>query len=234
MPDISTLWVLQDKDFGLGNFINLTPTLKLMADHFDKRIPVFFDLDFVRDCFLDCEFIEILAERPSSQPFFTSAMINYKNDCPDYIHVYRTIASSLSLSGELPHTYVDTAKEIKFLRYHILFIRGSGTEHPYYVSNKTPDDSYYKERFKTEYCVFTGSQADLDRCNGLFNGMDMVIGNIRESLALIRDADMVIANDSGLAHAAAAMNKNMVILWKNTKLPKNASPGKNTRIKFCH
>ena len=56
----------------------------------------------------------------------------------------------------------------------------------------------------------------------------------RMALAMIREADYVVANDSGLAHAAGAMNKPMTILWKNTSLPKNANPGKRTNYKMCH
>ena len=51
--------------------------------------------------------------------------------------------------------------------------------------------------------------------------------------AMIREADFIVCNDTGLAHAAAAMNKPMTILWKNTSLPKNGNPGRYTNIKLC-
>jgi ADP-heptose:LPS heptosyltransferase len=37
------------------------------------------------------------------------------------------------------------------------------------------------------------------------------------------NAKFVIANDTGLAHAAAAMKKKILILWKDTKFPKNSN-----------
>lgn len=231
-------WIHQVRAYGLGNFINLTPTIRLMANHFDKPIPVYFDLDFIRDCFIDCEFMEILKEQPDERPLFTSGLIG-PNRCPDYLHVYKEITKSIPLSGEIPHTYVDQAKEIEADSYNTLFIRGSGSEDLYYLSLKMPHDDYYKEYFTENLAgdykqAFTGSENDVTRSNGLFDGMTKYVGGIRLALALIREADFVVANDSGLAHAAGAMNKSMTILWKNTALPKNANPNKRCNYKLCH
>jgi hypothetical protein len=231
-------WVHQHEQFGLGNFINLTPTIKLMADHFQQPVPVYFDLEFIRDCFLDCDFIEILDERPKEKELFGSWLINGRNNCPDYLHVYKEVTKAIPLAGKLPHTYVDTAKEVEAQKYNTLFIRGLGSEDPYYASQKMPHDDYYKHYFCENLCglytqAFTGSAGDVKRADGLFDDMTKYVGGIRLALALIREADFIVANDSGLAHAAAAMKKNMVILWKNTALPKNGNPNKNCSYKMC-
>jgi len=239
MTDIKDIWVHQTELYGLGNFINLTPTIKLMADHFDKPIPVYFDLKFIRDCFLDCPFMDILDERPLSSPMFSSALVNLRNSCPDYIHVYKQVTQNLPLMGELPHTYVDQADEIDAPKVNTLFIRGSGSENKIYLNSKMPRDEYYAEYFAKNLAgdyteAFTGSDKDVERSDGLFDGMTKYVGGIRLALALIREADYVVANDTGLAHAAGAMNKPMVILWKNTSLPKNGNPNKNCNFKLCH
>lgn len=246
------IYIHQTELYGLGNWINLTPTINLMADHFDRPIPVYFDLKFIRDCFLNCEFMDILDEKPEDPPNFSSALVsgvgwsregwrrmNEYNTCPDYIHAYKQIAKRYPLSGELPHTYVDDAKEIEAPKVNTLFIRGSGSEDKYYLSLKMPRDEYYKEYFAENLAgcyteAFTGSEGDVARSNGLFDGMTKYTGGIRMALALIREADYVVANDSGLAHAAAAMNKPMTILWKNTSLPKNANPNKRCSYKMCN
>ena len=234
MNGMNNIWIHQTWNYGLGNFINLTPAIKMMSDRFGKRVLVYFDLRFVRQCFLDCPFIEILETKPAKQSLFGSWLINARNDCPDYINAYREVCKSIPLEGELPHTYVDQAKRIKVKeKDYTLFIRGAGNESNDYLINKMPDDSYYRDYMKGN-CIFTGSENDQDRAGPLFDSMNYYVGNIRESLALIREAKLVVSNDSGLAHAAGAMNKNMVILWKNTSLPKNANPGKNTMIKMCH
>jgi ADP-heptose:LPS heptosyltransferase len=54
------------------------------------------------------------------------------------------------------------------------------------------------------------------------------IGNIRKSLSMVRDAKKIISNDTGLAHCAAAMKKDLLILWKDTPFVKNQNPNKNT------
>lgn len=220
-------------NYGLGNFINLTPTLKMLAEHLGHKIPVYFDLKFIEKCFLDCPFIDILNRKPDHNPIFGSWLINGRNDCPDYINVFREVRKRYPLEGDLPHTYVDRAKEIKVDKGYTLFIRGSGSESIPYLDSKMPKDDYYRNYFNGN-CIFTGSENDLERSDGLFKDMACDVGDIRKSLALIREADMVIANDSGLAHAAGAMNKKMVILWKNTSLPKNANPGLHTTIRMCY
>ena len=232
-------WIYQHELYGLGNFINLTPTIKLLAEHLGYAIPVYFDIAFIRDCFLDCEFMEILDERPTDAPAFTSGLVNIRNDCPDYLYAYKQAAQRYPLEGELPHTYVDRCEEIEAPKFNTVFIRGSGSEELYYLSLKMPHDDYYKEYFAKNLTgiyteAFTGSEGDVKRSNGLFDGMAKYVGGVRLALALIREADFIVANDSGLAHAAAAMNKPMVILWKNTSLPKNANPSKRCSYKMCH
>ena len=236
---MDNIYIHQTELYGLGNFINLTPTIKLMADYFDKPIPVYFDLKFIKDCFLDCEFMEILDKKPGYNPVFTSGLINHNNNCPDYLHVYKQISQRYSLGSELPHTYVDRCEEIEAPKVNTLFIRGSGSEDKYYLSLKMPRDEYYKEYFACNLSgtwteAFTGSEGDVSRSNGLFDGMTKYVGGIRLALAMIREADYIVSNDSGLAHAAGAMNKRMTVLWKNTSLPKNANPGKRTNYKMCH
>jgi len=225
----------------MGNFINLTPVIKMMADHYGEPIPVFFDLKFIEDCFLDCPFIEILKEYPVQYgpPMFSSGLINFRNDCPDYIHVYKEVTKRVPLIGDIPHTYVDQANEIIANSFNTLFIRGSGSEQKIYLDSKMPDDEYYRAYFADNLAgdyteAFTGSDKDIERAGDLFKGMTCYTGGIRLALALIREADYIVANDSGLAHAAAAMNKPMTILWKNTSLPKNANPNKNCSYKMCH
>ena len=53
-------YVHQHPHFALGNFINCTPAIQWLAKKYDARIPVLFDTEYVRQCFLDCPFIEII------------------------------------------------------------------------------------------------------------------------------------------------------------------------------
>ena len=225
-------YVHQDANFGLGNFINITPAIRAIAEKTDKPVPVYFDLKHVEQCFIDCEFIEILKEQPFHAAPFSSAVIDHKNLLPDFIYSYLVAAQIIDLPHTIGHTYIDTAKEIPISKQkYTLFMYGSGSEDSAYLYSKTPDESFYKEYMKGK-CIFTGSTTDFERVDW-FEDMETYLDNIRKSLALIRDAELIVSNDTGLAHAAGAMNKNMIVLWKTTALPKNANPGKNTLIKMC-
>jgi len=232
-------WIYQHELYGLGNFINLTPTIKLLSEHLGYPIPVYFDYAFIRDCFLRCEFMEILDERPTEREAFGSWLTNKYNTCPDYIYAYLEVTKRYPLDGDLPHTYVDRCEEIDAPKVNTLFIRGSGSEQKVYLDSKMPRDEYYERYFAAnlagEYTeAFTGSDKDVERAGNLFKGITIFTSGVRHALALIREADYVVANDTGLAHAAAAMRKPMTILWKNTSLPKNCNPNKRCSYKMCH
>ena len=236
---MNKIWIHQHELYGLGNFINLTPTISMLSEHLGYKIPVYFDLEFIRDCFLDCPFIDIVDERPDGASAFSSGLVNFKNGCPDWLYVYKQVTKRYPLDGDVPHTYVDRCEEIEAPKYNTVFIRGSGSEQKIYLDSKMPRDEYYEEYFAKnlagEYTeAFTGSEQDVIRANGLFDGMNKYTSGIRHALALIREADYVVANDSGLAHAAAAMGKPMTILWKNTSLPKNSNPNDNCKIRMCN
>ena len=226
-------YVLQDKNYGLGNFINLTPTIRSIAELKGEPVPVYFDIDHVKQCFIDCPFITILDEMPYSRPLFTSGLIAVRNNLPDYINAYVELSKTFDLSPEIPHTYVDEAKEVKPMdgKYTLLMC-GSGSEDPMYLSKNQPNKEDYAPYLYLDDCLFTGSVKDFNRHNW-FNHLPHYLNDIRKSLALIRDAEYIISNDTGLAHAAGAMNKNITILWRFTMLPKSGNPGKNTLIKLC-
>ena len=60
------------------------------------------------------------------------------------------------------------------------------------------------------------------------------LDNIRKCLALLRDSTKIVSSDTGLAHAAGALNKDILILWKYTPFMKNQNPGKNTQYAQEH
>ena len=77
---------------------------------------------------------------------------------------------------------------------------------------------------------FTGSESDIKQNPWMKRICDKIeIGDIRKSLSLVRDAEKIISNDTGLAHCAGAMNKDILILWKDTPFIKNQNTGKNTK-----
>lgn len=226
--NMKTLYVEQSPGFGLGNFINLTPTIKALS--YEHKIQVWFNDKFIRDCFLDCPFMEIIDKRQPN-PVLNSGMINLKNDKPDYQFVWEKFFKT----PVSEHTYVDVplgSPEAAFIGRYAVVLNGSGSLKTSYIEKKNPSaaaynhilstlDNFYKEEVPR---IFVGTVQDSARMNGV-KLTDTVCKHIRTALSIINRSTIVVANDCGLAHAAAAMGKQLIILWKDTMLTKNMNPG---------
>ena len=115
------MWFHSVHNFGLGNTINCTPALEWLAKDYGKRIPVYFDLPFVRDAFLDCPFIKILDSKPSYEPLFTSQLTNTtENKKPDYQYIFERVTGR-KWNGE--RCYVDQPSEQHAVKYAV-FVHG--------------------------------------------------------------------------------------------------------------
>ena len=215
-------YILQDKNRNLGNFINCTPTLKALADHYGEPSPVYFETDYVKQCFLDCGFIRIL-DSPQGEVLFQSGLVNKK--IPDWQYIFEEITPlTIGEVKKIPWTYVDRPSKIIEGKFYVI-IRGSGNDiNPNYSSNKDPGQEIYdyilnKIPLKS---VFVGSVEDYKYRK--VNASEIYVGNIRDALGIINGAEFVISNDSGLYHAAGAMKKKGFIMWKDTLFEKNRSP----------
>lgn len=228
-------YIYQHPDFGLGNFINLTPAIAWLHHTTGVKVPVYFSTEYVRQCFLDWEAITIIYEKPDTDPLFGSNLVNPSNDMPDYKFVFERI------TGEewnpRWHTYVDRPQSI--LEYtmdlvpHVVLICGSGSENKKYFAGKNPGEEAYKNCIHVNAgrmkIVAVGSHADAERSPWLTNADHHYFGDIRSALKLISYAKLVISNDCGLAHAAGAMNKPLQILWKDTPRERCKNPGTHTQ-----
>ncbi|MGI9190666.1 MAG: glycosyltransferase family 9 protein [Chitinophagaceae bacterium] len=229
-----TPFIYQDPGFALGNFINLTPGIKRLSEIAQTKIDVHFATPFVKACFTDCPFIHFVEEL--NRPFtYSSRMVNQV--IPDYQYCFK------NLTGEdwskQYHTYIDTAHEIPMHQEpYLLLLNGlagislnDSDPKPFWFGKKEISEAYFIQ-IKNQSNLpiyFTGSASDLKQNPWIAQIANKIsIGNIRESLALVRDATKIIANDTGLAHAAGAMNKEMLILWKDTPFEKNKNPGIRT------
>jgi ADP-heptose:LPS heptosyltransferase len=61
------------------------------------------------------------------------------------------------------------------------------------------------------------------------------IGKLRllSSVSILNCCDYFISNDTGLYHAAVALRKRGLVLWKDTPLTKNRSPGSYAKYAIC-
>lgn len=234
-------YILQHPDFGLGNFINITPTIAWMHQTQRRRIPVYFTADYVRQCFLDWPAIEILDRQPDTGPLFGSNLVNPENDMPDYQYVFERITGQKWHPGW--HTYIDkpalTKEEtVRFDAPYILIICGSGSDSKEYFAKKNPGEQAYRDaimlmrRIKYTFGIYAvGSEADAVRSPWMKDMADeCFFGDIRQALKLIghHGCRMVISNDCGLAHATGAMNQPLIMIWKDTPNERCKNAGANT------
>lgn len=229
-------YVHQHKHYGIGNFINCTPTIQMLSHHFKQKIPVLFDSDVVRDMFLDCEFIDIITHSKGKKQLFHSGLVNW--NIPDHIYIQQKISSQLKIkSSKKYHTYVDTVqlREKCHSKPYVVFARGCAGK--YWEKAKEPGDDIYIHIAKKVLdqgldVIFIGSDLERDKLLRIHNALDqkshMVLNNIRHSLALLNECKYLVANDTGMYHAAGALNVPTFVLWKDTPFEKNKCPGTKT------
>lgn len=216
----------QHPRYGLGNFIMITPAIKRLSEKTGAPVDVFFSIEYVKQCFLDCEFINIVEKKGES--IIESNIIN--TDIPDYEYAFEKITGEPW--SEDYHTYTDSPKEFDFSEKEYIVVL-NGLAGSYWKGKKEVDKNHHLliSDISNVPVYFTGSDTDVSQntpwATDVFD--ECFIGDIRQSLAIIRDAKKVIANDTGLSHAAGSMNKDMLILWKDTPFEKNQNPGANTR-----
>jgi hypothetical protein len=216
-------YVHQHPHFALGNFINCTPTLRFLSEKWGEPIPVLFDTEYVRQCFLDCPFIEIIDAPRGKRLFGSELKAPKRSRYMDCEYIFRQVTGR-RWTPEW-HTYVDQPGPRTPFPVPVV-VNGSGSEREDYVASKDVGAAPY---IAAGSSLFVGSVEDLARNPWATSHH---VGDIRTALAYIANAPCVIANDTGLAHAAGAMNKPLLVLWKNTPFPRCSNPGHNTQYAF--
>lgn len=143
-------WILQDKNFGLGNFINLTPTIYEMYYKGDgNRIPVYFESDYVKEAFKDWLPIIHLKSKPYEPPILSSSLI----DRSDLQEDYNFVADVFHVNEYKRQTCVPVKKLAVFM---------NGCANPDKVHTKDPGGEIYQyiqgelSKYKT---IFVGRTA---------------------------------------------------------------------------
>lgn len=220
------IYIEDHTGYGLGNFVNLTPTIKQLSK--TQEVKVYFHSDLVRSAFLDCPFITILDKPLNQEPLIHSGMVCKSNLMPDYVYVWNKVFGNTNVEE---HSYVDAPNDVEIKEKYVVLINGTGNEKETYTRLKRIPIEYYleelkKDKYKGLRVVGVGSDNDLKRLEGI--ELDYKFTGLRGCLSVIKGADYVVSNDCGLAHCAGAMDKNQVIFWKDTMLPKNQNQSTKT------
>ena len=207
-------YVEQSQGFGLGNFINCTPTIKALYKEHGEKIPVLFRQDYVKQCYINSPYIEIIESGRLRSRLFGSDMINRRNDCRDSDFIEINVLGATCLED----TFIDEVEPYKHGEPYGLFINGAGNHSEEYLQRKIVDlDTQQLIQELSPITVLgTGSEADAE--NNMFYGS---YGDIRESLAMVAGASWVITNATGFYHVAGAYKKVQLCLWKDCKRPRN-------------
>lgn len=229
----------QNKGFGIGNFIMTTPALQTLSEHLGSKVGVYFEEWSPKQLFLNCPFIEILDASPDYPEIVGSNMINY--EIPDWQHIHQLMTTKLGISVDvIPHTYVDRYERPGTIPDgpYALILRGCIYADDK-IAAKDPGDAIYHyaiERLvKTHQIVFTGNDLDYERwTRRMANWCDhtKLRNSIPDTLGAIEHADLIVSNDTGVCHAAGALNSKVLVFWKDTRFEKNRSPGKRTTVSF--
>jgi hypothetical protein len=229
-------YVYSGKGLGLGNFINMTPMLSSLSDHWKRPVPVFTESKLIMECYQDCPFIEF-EDHPGTEMVFHTRLYklqeqqNGKYLIPDYEFLWELGKRQFKYKGKMPHTYIDKHKPIG---NYILFVNGAGAWKREYLEKKMITPQVYRN---ISNHIGRADKAVLgsEFCNNPLKFAEDFRGYpIQIQLALISGCKMLITNEGGLAHAAAAMNKPVFIMWKQTDRIKNMNPGKNTFYSYSN
>jgi ADP-heptose:LPS heptosyltransferase len=229
IKDLTKYYVNQERGYNLGNFIMCTPAINALYQATKTPVKVYFTVAWVKEFFRGIPEIQIIEERNGLVKLFNSSLINKK--IYDGIYVYETIAKKTGLYdiGKLPDGLIGKTHALNY-KVDVVIISGNGSKSDIEKLKTIPDDVYnhilkrLKEQNLNIYVV--GSSADIKSRVSRYdtNGVNIVVDNPTEILSIIKHSKLVIANDTGLYHAASAMKKNMLLLWNQTNFVKNFNP----------
>lgn len=221
---------------GLGNFVNTTPTIIRLFEHFEKRVPVYFDTVAIKELYKDWDHILVLDKPAGNMLCDTCQYMNHEER--EYITRCVSVLKKLNIPGKrIPHTFVpvDALQSVVDGRY-VVVIKGCNKDSIWQdkknVSNQVYDTILTRVGHKK---IFVGNSHDYQLWLKHFRYLidaEFVLDDIKRAVALISGCEFVISNDTGLYHVAGALGKRIFVMWKDTPFIKNKSPG--VRCFFSH
>lgn len=206
---------------GLGNFIQVTPALKHIAEVTGRPVKVKFNKKYITDCFLDCDFIQWIFDDQEMEGHFPVRYAEWDMNAKlkDYEFGFREITGKEY--DPKYHTYVDTPKLIdKPSKKYVVLMNGGNMTNP---KNTLPkkmtlemlDSVFYHSEKNDIQLIFLGSQVDFETTKTINTSLEkyctFILGDMRQCLAYLNESLGVICNDTGLYHAACAMKKKVLV-----------------------
>lgn len=205
---------------GLGNMIHTTPALQYLFKRTGKRVKVCCRKEYIMQCFQDADFLEFV---PKSELDDNNKVYwpNYDptNKQNDYEYIFRHLTGQTFSGEEKP--YIDRPKSVpkKNQNYLVLLNGGNGANEKFIEAKKMTREMlesvfFIAQEFNVPV-VFLGNNYDYDTSKKIMPDFDdychVVLNDIRMALNYIDESSGVIANDTGLYHAACAMEKKVIV-----------------------
>lgn len=203
-------YIEQHDNARLGNFIQATPMIRELYETYQQKISVLFQTEYVKQCYINSPYIKII-DKPQGSLLYTTRNRS-KNNTKDSIHIQQSVLGYVSDKQPFIDVYNN------FSGTYGVFINGAGNESPAYLNMKLVDTSTQEiiKRYSKIPVIGLGSLNDQKR--NIFPG---VYGDIPLTLDILNGASWVITNATGFYHAAGALNKIQLALWKNCQRPRN-------------
>ena len=223
------LWAYQRKGYGLGNFITMTPAIRILAKQTGSAFPVYFESDYVKECYLASPLIKILESKPDNSPINPNSLPSRESDIEsDYVAWLRILANTNSE----PKPFIDFEQLRIYMENYVAIIHGCLPGNKFKIAKDLGrhwridqiDWIQKSNRIPLILGSFTDWEdfwqdvpiPDIGRC---------LLGQpIRIQLAVLSYCGSFVSNDTGLYHAAAAMGLPGKVYWKDTDMYKNMCP----------
>jgi ADP-heptose:LPS heptosyltransferase len=222
-------WFLQNKANGLGNFIMATPAIYVLYKQYGP-IPVYFATHSISKLYQNCEFISVLKNRPKIKPSWTSTRPKRRSHESDSEALCRIVGHC----GPVPPTYIDgiVTKKLKPKKQQQVAVfhgcLGRAWKDKKNLGRKIRQLIIKLLLRRNMIPVILGNSKDRNQywCNNNLDGCVDYLGKLSliDSVSVLKQCDFFISNDTGLYHAAGAMEKPGMVIWKATSLIKNKSP----------
>lgn len=225
-------WFEQVEGWNLGNFIMATPLLVHYFNKFNTKVPVFFNTKSLEDLYKESPYIKVLSKRPSHKPFETTKCPRREKGESDTEALCR-IHFGLH-KKDIPHTYVPVKVEtvIEKKSPTLAIFNGCLTKK---TEIKDIGDEVRKKMIETTLTagvvpVILGSKSDFKKfwskidLSRTVNYLDKL--TLKDTVGVLSQCDYFMSNDTGLYHAAGALNIKGLVIWTKTDEVKNKSPSK--------
>ena len=229
--------LVQPRNYGLGNFITVTPAITAMSQKTNEKMQVYFETSSIASIFRECPYIQILKSYPKKalKLIRPDKIIkkSHKRET-DYELWYRFFMRSPAKN--IPPPYVDSSSSFKLPKkpgkkymaiFHGCLSKTNKSIQKKNLGSKTL--SYFIETsMLLGYTpVLLGSKSDLQFWKKVNRNkcIDYIAKlSLKESVSVLSQCDFFLSNDTGLYHVAGALSVPGIVVWKGTDRWKNLSP----------